>query len=422
MKRSFILILFFLVAASCGSRSTNAGASGPSDTWIMIVGVLKWENPGLSPFSDVNRKDKELYDLYVKQGIPKEHSILLLDEEATLKNIKKSLEGLLAKIPKNGNFVFYYAGHGMKEKNGDTYFANYDINTAQAESTGLSVSWIGETIRNNFKGNMVWLTADCCYSGSLIGEGKKMNNIKTLVSTSATASNSSTENWTFTQTMIDCLSGLPYADHNNDGNITVSEWQKELGDAMKFREKQRNGFALFGVGNDEVISKTSGKTDKSDTEYPSGSYAQAFYEQQWQAVRILGKSNGKYNCEFYHYSDKEDIELPADKLKKMYFVIYPEKSKVQVLWGGEYWDAEILKSEDGFHYITYPGYESYWDEWVMYDRIKTGKEKHVEVEWNGKYYPALVLEEKNKKYFIHYTDDSYDWDEWVGNDRIRFNK
>lgn len=427
MKRFFLIPLFLLgFAISCGSRyapinNNNSNTNDHSKTYVLVIGVLKWEH-GLSPFSDVNRKDRELYELFIKQGVPKEQMVILLDESATLKNIKKEFETMIAKVPETGTFIFYYAGHGMKKKDGDTYFANYDINTKQPETTGLAVEYIGDIIREKYKGNMVWLTADCCYSGSLIEEGKKMKNIKTLVSTSATASNSSTENWTFTQTMIDCISGLPLADHDKNGSITAGEWQQELEQAMKYREKQRNGFALFGIDNNYIIGNAVSKAEEGDDVYPVGSYAQAFYEKVWQPVRIIGMSEGRYRCEFYHYSDKEAVVLSADQLKIMHFVVYPENLKVQVLWEGEYYDAKILKSEDGFHYITYPGYESYWDEWVMYDRIKTGNEESVEVKWEGNWYPAIVLEEKDDKYFIHYTADSYDWDEWVGNDRIRFGK
>ncbi len=427
MKRIFLvpfILLGFIV--SCGSKTKPINSNKTNDidysnTYVMVVGVLKWEN-GLSPFSDVNRKDKELYDLFIKLGVPKENMVIMLDEEATLENIKKEFESLLSKVPETGTFIFYYAGHGMKKKDGSTFFANYDINTNQPGTTGLAVEYIGDIIREKFKGKMVWLTADCCYSGSLMEEGKKMKNINTLVSTSATASNSSTENWTFTQTMIDCLSGLSLADHDKNGTITAGEWQRELEQAMKYREKQRNGFALFRVDSTYVIGKADGKAEEGDDVYPVGTYAQAFYEKVWQPVRIIGMSNGNYKCEFYHYSDKEEVMISADQLKHPHFVVFPEKSKVKVLWEGEYYVAEILKSEEGFHYITYPGYGSYWDEWVMYDRIKTGNEKPAEVKWEGAWYPAMVLEEKDGKYFIHYTDDSYVWDEWVGNDRIRFGK
>jgi hypothetical protein len=421
MKRLLLLpLMLLLFATSCGSRPASVAGPEKSKTYVMIVGVLKWQNPGLSSFSDVHRKDQELYDVLIKQGIPKEQTVLLLDEAATLASIKKEYEALLAKVPSDGTFIFYYAGHGTKEKNGQTYFANYDINLSNLESSGLSASYLGETIRSKYKGSMIWLTADCCYSGSLIEEGKKMGNLKTLVSTSATASNSSTANWTFTQTMIDCLSGLPLADHDANGSITAGEWKKELEQAMLYREKQRAGFALFGVGNDYVIGTTSGTAEKSDATFPAGTYGQAYYEKQWQPVRILGKSGDQYNCELYHYSDKEEVLLGADALKKAHFVSYPVNTKVQVLWEGTYYEALIKQSVDGFHYITYPGYDAYWDEWVMYDRIKTGKEKAAKVEWRGDWYDALVLEEKDGNYFIHYTADSYEWDEWVGSDRIRF--
>ncbi len=419
--KKLLLLPFCLLALtpSCGSRPVDATKADHSKTFVMIVGVLKWQNPGLSAFSDVHRKDQELYDVFKMQGVSEDHMVLLLDEAATLANIQSSLEEILEKVPSDGTFIFYYAGHGTKEKDGRTYFANYDIDLDNLGTTGLSVNYIGETIRKSSKGAQCWLTADCCYSGSLIEEGKKMGSIKTLVSTSATASNSSTGNWTYTQTLIDCLNGLALADHDNNGSISFGEWGDELEQAMKFREKQRSGFALFGVSSNDLLAKSSGIAGKSDAAFPTGSYAQAFYDKQWQAVRILEKTSGQYRCEFYHYSDKEDILIDPENLKTAYFVSYPVNSTVKVLWQGQYYDAIIKQSDDGFHYISYIGDDEYWNEWVMYDRIKTVKEKNAEVLWNGDWYPAIVLEQKDGKYFIHYTADSYEWDEWVGSDRIR---
>ncbi len=423
MKRSFLTTSFLLMLlASCNSGSMTKTSTGSdhSNTWVMIVGVLKWQDAGLNPFSALNRKDKELADLFLAKGVEEDHLVLLLDEEATLSRIKKELTSLLSRIPEGDTLVFYYAGHGIKEGDGSAYFANYDLRPDQAAATGLAVSYLGETIRAQFKGDVLWLTADCCYSGALLEEGKKMGKIKTLVSTSSTASNSSTANWTFTQTMIDCLQGLPLADHNRDGVISAGEWQAELELAMIHREKQKSGFGLFGLSDGDQIARTKGSIQVSDENYPAGCYAQAFYENQWQAVRVMGKTGQKYLCQLYHYSDKKDVLIEAGLLKKPHFVEYPIHSKVQVIWQGQWYDAEIKEASGGFHYITYSGYDSWWDEWVMYDRIRTGKEQQLQVLWEGDWYPALILEEKNGKYYIHYTSYGNEWDEWVGKDRVKW--
>ncbi len=44
--------------------------------------------------------------------------------------------------------------------------------------------------------------------------------------------------------------------------------------------------------------------------------------------------------------------------------------KVQVDWKGKFYPAQILKVDNGKHYIRYFGYSADWNEWVEKDRIK----------------------------------------------------
>lgn len=421
MKQFFVLLVVTLsIFSACQSKPAPSNDFDPSSTYVMIVGVLEWKDPSLTVYPDDYRKDVELYNLFKKMGVPENQMVLLLDQDATLQNINKQLEELTSKAPVGSTFIFYYEGHGLKLNDGNSCFANYDIDLLHPETSGLLVKHIGETIRSNFKGKMVWLTADCCYSGALIAEGSKMDGFLTLVSTSATASNSSTGNWTFTQTMIDCLSGLPLADQNSDGKISVGEWRLELVNAMKFREKQMAGFALFGIDESMIIANVNESVQASDNIFPSGSYAWAYYDNFWHPVRIIGKKSDTYQCEFYKYSEKIDIMLGANFLKPIYHIRYTKSDSVHVQWNGDYYNATILDTNNGFHYIHYTGDSDYWNEWVMYDRIRLKNQRTAEVLWQGAWYEAAVLEEKDGKYFIHYLADPYEWDEWVGADRIRF--
>ena len=77
----------------------------------------------------------------------------------------------------------------------------------------------------------------------------------------------------------------------------------------------------------------------------------------------------------------------------------------------------MLKQEDGFHWITYPGYGAEWNEWVMDDRIIT--EDTVLAEWKGKWYPAKVLKKEGNKNFVHYEGFGDEWNEWLPPTRIK---
>ncbi len=437
--RKYILLLFllpFFVNCSKLSEFTSSDTKNKKslttvissdikpdeNTYGVVAGALKWTDPNFPPFSNTHRKDREFYELLKTQGIKPRNVTLLIDDESTVSAMKQAVLDALEKAPEGSTFIFYYAGHGVKDNDNTIYFASYDITSGSYKKTGFDVNWLGDAVRDKFKGRLVWLLADCCYSGALLDEAKKINSAgkNVIALTSAASCNISTANWTFTQTIIDCLSGLPLADRNSDGVISISETGTELGDAMKFRERQMCGFQLFGIDETSPLTKSNGNVKTGSTEYAPGSYYMARKGSEFAPIRILSSDKNTALCEFYDYSDKSEVKINSSELKPIYFVKYSNGDNVKVSWEGKWYDAEVKKSQNDFYYIKYAGYDDFWNEWVAYDRIKTGNEKTAQVEENGAWYPAEVLEESGGKYFIRYTNYSYVWDEWVGKERIRF--
>ncbi|MBL8016171.1 MAG: caspase family protein [Ignavibacteria bacterium] len=438
MKKFIFLLLLIPLFINCSkiseltSRESKKDSKPPveitsdishgANTYGVVAGALEWKDPGFSPFSNRNRKDKELYSLLKSQGVQGKNVTLLIDNEATVDAMKSAVLDALEKAPEGSTFIFYYAGHGVKDDDSRIYFASYDITSGNYKKTGFDVSWLGDAVKDKFKGKLVWLLADCCYSGALLDEAEKISSAgkNVIVLTSAASCNISTGNWTFTQTIIDCFSGLPLADRNGDGTISISETGKELGDAMKFRERQMCGYRLFGIDETAPLAKTNGSKTGSPGDFAPGAYYMAPKGGDMAAVRILSADKNSVECEFYDYCDKSTAGFSKSELQPIYFVNYKIGDKIKVSWEGKWYDAEVKKAENDFYYIKYDGYEDFWNEWVAYDRIKTGRERSAQVEQKGVWYPAEVLEEKDGRYFIRYTNYSYVWDEWVGKDRIRF--
>lgn len=112
----------------------------------------------------------------------------------------------------------------------------------------------------------------------------------------------------------------------------------------------------------------------------------------------------------------------------MVFKRYPVDSLVQVLWADRVYPAKVLKVEGDFHWITYPGYDDSFNEWVLSDRIvasntagvvSPSNRQSVMVEWQGRWCPAIVLERDGERYFIHYLGWDGNWDEWVPAARVQ---
>lgn len=437
MKRLLtVLVVALLVMLISGSAlAADQEYFDPTKAHAVIAGVLEFQDPGLSGWSKEKRKDKELHDTLVDMGVPAGNMTLLLDNHATRANIEKAVAEVAAKAGKDSTFIFYYAGHGMKQPGGKTYLANYDVAGKDIAGTGLAVDKVGELIKANFKGKRVLLWADCCYSGALGGVADTLGKagIPAASVTSADASNTSTNNWTFTMTVIHTLAGQGQADRNHDGKVTLAEMNLEVADSMKYRDGQKSGFFTHTLSDGLVfaevaVKSTAGVKWKGWPE--PASYVKATHEGKEKAGQVVSRKGDKYAVEFWSYNDIAWAKLAAGDLKRIKFKIYSAGDELQVLWGGKLYEAKILKVEGDFHRITYPGWSSDWDEWVMSNRIVEPKEadesgdgeKTVQVEWGGDWWPAVILKQEGERYYITYPGWDSSWDEWVTKERIRFSK
>lgn len=102
----------------------------PERTWVFAVGILRWKHPDVyDPFPDAipNRADRRLVDALKTAGVPADHVVFLVDERATLAAIRRAYRGQLDRIRRGDLLIFYFAGHGARDRTTRaTYFANYD--------------------------------------------------------------------------------------------------------------------------------------------------------------------------------------------------------------------------------------------------------------------------------------------------------
>jgi hypothetical protein len=73
-----------LLLSSSRVTAADAKALDVANTYAVIVGVLSWEDDGLTPYPTKDRKDQALYDTLSKRGVPGDHIALLLAKEATI--------------------------------------------------------------------------------------------------------------------------------------------------------------------------------------------------------------------------------------------------------------------------------------------------------------------------------------------------
>src|SRR5262245_39312045 len=91
----WLALLAVLALFAPGARA--ADELKPANSYAVIVGVLKWKNPRITTFSPRHRKDQELRDLLVKRGVPAGNIKLLLDDQATLANMRSAVDEIAGK-------------------------------------------------------------------------------------------------------------------------------------------------------------------------------------------------------------------------------------------------------------------------------------------------------------------------------------
>ena len=415
----------FLVLLGLGPAGARADWD-PANTCAVIVGVLTWQNQGVRSFSARHRKDQELYDTLLRRGVPRENMTLLLDKEATLADIRRAVRTMAERAKPGGLFLFYYAGHGERLEDGSTAFLNYDAGAAGGKTPAFAAAEVGTLLRRHFKGSEVLLLADCCHSGGLKEPARSLARagFKAACLTSADAPTISTGNWTFTQTVLDGLNGDPAADADGDGSVTLGELAAEVAAAMKYRERQRAGFVAEGLPPDYKLAATD-RTRQLRGPIP-GQFALKEYVlardgPESRPGRVLDWRDGKYAVEFYDYSDKRTVLLPASALAKIRFRTYRPGETVTVLRDGRPLRARDLEVEGDFQRVTYADRPALWDEWVLSDRIVTTPpeaQTTVQVERNGTWRPAVLVQANGEKYQVRYQGGD-DAEEWVPKERIR---
>ena len=338
----------------------------PQRTWVFIVGTLKWKHSDVfSSFPQKNRRDAQLVDFFQQQGVPADQLVYLQDAQATTRQVKSSFSAFLSQAREGDLLFLYYCGHGYKSDDGrTTYFATYD---ATDDVPGWSTDSIVRDIEKYFKGSRAFLAADSCYSGSLAEQARKMRRQISYASlTSASASELSTENWTFTEMLLAGLRGKAFADINGDGRVTLGELAQDVSADMVFAEEQQSEFVATGKFPPGTVMAVA--PQKSNPEISRRVEVKS--EGAWYKARIIDARAGRFRVHYFGWEDSDDEWILPNQIRKMSRLEYGVGAMVEVNWKGQWYSAQVLKLDRGEHLIHYVGYDGSWDEWVSSKRIR----------------------------------------------------
>ncbi len=424
MKRSSQFLTVLLLAAAWLAVPRVQAAEPPvkqaealdyANTYAVLAGVLHWEDSTLASYPTRHRKDQELYDTLRKRGVPAENMVLLLDKQATHAAMRQALEAVAGRTKPGSTFIFYYAGHGWRSASG-TEFANYDMRSGKP---GFAVRQVGDVLGKQFKGNRVLLFADCCHSGGLqeVVRHLAKSKIAAAALTSADPLCVSTNNWTFTQALVDALNGDPLLDENGDGAIELGELAHEAARAMEYREQQRYGFLSEGIAPELRLAPVRGSRKATvPGPFTLAEFVMARDGDKQRAGRIVGYRDGRYEVEFYDYSDKRLVLLPAASLSKIELRRFRVGDTVTVARSGLP-KGTVVEVAGNFHRVEIAGRRE--PEWIHSESLVAPGRQVVEVEWQKEWYPAVVLKKEGERSYIHYLGYDDSWDEWVVKERVR---
>ena len=177
------------------SFSANEGNIFYSDSWALLIGINEYQH--VDPLSYAVKDAETMHKLLTeKLDFPADNVFMLLDEEATLVNIKNEMKNLYEVSNDNDRVLIYFAGHGITEPlpagGEEGYLLPVEGDKDDLYTTALPMSEMKRISDRVAAKDMLFLM-DACYSGimgirglTLEENAKKMDLKKIAVGRSRT--------------------------------------------------------------------------------------------------------------------------------------------------------------------------------------------------------------------------------------------
>jgi hypothetical protein len=372
---AFLLFLFSgFTAEAIELENIDVKIWEPENTWIMMVGVSEWLHSDIySNMPDPYGEDQKLYELFLKRGVPKDQIVFLRDKEATLRRINDEFISLLKKTEKDDTLFTYFTGHGIVDKDGAGYFANYDAPKKKWRKGTWSVAEIYNTIEAEFAGDTIFMMADCCYSGTLSEQLKALETEKAYACLSSSLSTlTSGMYWTFTESLISGFIGRPYVDSNSDGEITLRELKTYSRKDVAVFMQQETRFSTNEKFPQTFLLGTSLKKTHPEV----GTYFEikvSSRSNQWRKAKLVHVEGDEYTL-LYYSSDLatyKKFHKDSRNLREFSRNCFNVDDLVDVKYKRTWYPAKILaiENETGIHTIRYENKKG-WDGLYFYDDLR----------------------------------------------------
>jgi tetratricopeptide (TPR) repeat protein len=155
------------------SSEKAAASRAVADKWALVIGISKYKDSSIN--LRYSAKDaQDFADFLVKQEhFAKDHIHVLLDEQATVENIKSELgDKFLPRVAQPDDLVvIYLSGHGSPSKGdlqGTNFFVAYNTDKNKLYGTGLQMKELTDIVHERLKNvDRVVMLLDACHSGAI---------------------------------------------------------------------------------------------------------------------------------------------------------------------------------------------------------------------------------------------------------------
>ena len=258
----------------------------PSDalkkSWAVIIGISEYQHVnkgGLTNLIYADDDARAFADTLIRLGWKRSEINLLINDEATERNVKIALESWLTKAGPHDQILLFWAGHGFPDPEDPerVYFACYDTDIT-IPATGYRMDKVRAALEERKCRNVI-LLVDTCHAGKLITRGDRGISIVPQIdkmqreqktpkgwifmvgadTDRKAIEHTSWRNGAFTHCLLGALSGKAdgyLSSGAKDGNITMGELRAYMNTAMP-DETQK----VLGVAKRPIITTSTGDPD-----------------------------------------------------------------------------------------------------------------------------------------------------------------
>lgn len=150
--------------------------SGTGNSWTVVIGISKYQFSGQNGLTNLIFADddaKAFARSLRNLGWSESHMKLLVNEDATQRNIMIALESWLSKAGPDDQIILFWSGHGFPDPEDPekVYFACYDTDIS-IPATGYRMDKVRTALEERKSKNVI-LLADTCHAGKLITRGER---------------------------------------------------------------------------------------------------------------------------------------------------------------------------------------------------------------------------------------------------------